>query len=39
MYVNLSLDLNPSSCLPHPTNTYIYKVTTAPKGDLTLLKS
>ena len=36
MYVKLSQDLNPSSCLPHPTNTYICKVTTAPKGDLTL---
>ena len=24
-------DLNPNSCPPHPTNTYTYRVTTAPE--------
>ena len=32
MCVKLPLrDLNPSPCPPHPTNTYICRVTTAPR--------
>ena len=34
MYMRVKLlprDLNPNSCLPHPTSTYTCRVTTAPK--------